>query len=199
MPLGVSGLYAFVDYDLMPSGAAWTYRWFLDGRLVASKTQQWDAGGVGQRFWISLSSDKNLPEGSYAVEVLVGSQPMFSANTSIGSGTQPLSGEEEAPDEVFISGLVTDALTGEGIPGALVFVLDVAFESPDFTWNEDQILTQAITDREGRFEFARGLPRGQFYTVYVLADGYITIVEDTFIVFSDQPSPADIRIEMTRP
>jgi len=199
MPLGVSNLYAFVDYDLMPSGATWTYRWFLDGRLVASQTQAWDAGGVGQDFWVNLTSDDNLPEGAYAVEVLVEGQPMFSANTSIGSGTQPLSGQEETPDEVFISGQVSDALTGEGIPGALVFVLDVAFESPDFVWNEDQIWTQAITDRGGRFEFTRGLPRGQFYTVYVMADGYITIVEDTFIIFSDQPSPADIRIEMTQP
>jgi hypothetical protein len=124
---------------------------------------------------------------------------MFSANTSVGSGTQPISGQEEEPDEVFISGQVVDALTGEGIPGALVFVLDVAFESPDFLWNEDQILTQAISDREGRFEFSAGLPRSAYYTVYVFADGYVTIVEDTFLVFSDQPSPADIRIEMTVP
>jgi hypothetical protein len=199
MPLGVSNLYTFVDYNFMPSGANWTYRWFLDGRLVASKSQVWDAGSVGQNYWVNLSSDDNLPEGAYAVEVLVEGQPMFSANTSIGSGTQPLSGQEETPDEVLISGQVVDALTGEGIPGTLVIVLDVAFESPDFAWNEDQILTQAITDREGRFSLPRGLPRGQFYTVYALADGYITVVEDTFIVFSDQPSPADIRIEMTRP
>ncbi len=60
-------------------------------------------------------------------------------------------------------------------------------------------MTQAITDREGRFVLPRGLERGNYYTVYVFAEGYITIVEDNFTVFRSQPSPADIIIEMGRP
>jgi hypothetical protein len=199
MPLGISSLYAFVDWDLIPNGIPWTYRWFLDGRLVAASTQLWDAGGVGQRFWVSLSANKPLPEGSYAVEVVVGNRPMFSLNATIGSGTQPISGIPEEANEVRISGTVVDALTGEGIPGALIAVLDVALESPQFTWNESEIMTQAITDREGRFVLPRGLTRGNYYTVYVFAEGYTTIVEDNFTVFRNQPSPADIVIEMRHP
>lgn len=199
MPLGITSLYAFVDWDFMPNGLMWTYRWFLDGRLVASSTQPWDAGGVGQNFWVSLTADEPLPEGVYAVEVLVENWPMFSKTTTVGSGTRPVSGEEAENDEVMITGTVVDALTGEGIPGAMVIVLDVALESPDFTWNEADILTEAITDREGRFAFPRGLARGNFYTVYVFAEGYVTIVEDNFTIFRDQPSPVDIVIEMSQP
>ncbi|NDJ53238.1 MAG: hypothetical protein GYB68_09165 [Chloroflexi bacterium] len=199
MPLDVQSLYLFVDWDLMPTNTAWTYRWFLDGRLVASRTQRWNAGSVGENFWVSLSADDPLPEGSYAVEVLVENRPMFSQSVTIGAGTQPTSGIEGEGDEVFITGTVVDALTGDGIPGALVMVLNVEFESPQFTWNEEDILTQAITDREGRFALARGLARANFFTMYVFAEDYITIIEDNFTIFSDQESPADILVEMSQP
>ncbi len=199
LPLGTNSIYTFVNWDALPVGTPWTYRWFLDGRLIGSSKQYWDAGGAGSNFWIALTSSTPLPEGEYAVEVLVDRRPMFSVNASVGSGAQPVSGAEAAADEVIISGRVVDALTGEGIPGALVAVLDVRFESPQFEWDESQIWTQAITDREGRFDLPRGLPRRAFYTMFVFAEGYITIIEDFFVVTGDQPSPASITIEMNHP
>ncbi len=199
LPTGTTALYAFVDWDFMPNGLLWTFRWFEDGRLIASSTQLWDAGGVGTGYWVALESNLPLPDGAYAVEVLVDNRPMFSANVSVGSGAQPLSGEAAASSDVQISGRVIDALTGEGISGAMVAVLDVALELPAFTWNEKDIFTQAITDREGRFELPRGLTRGRFYTTFVFADGYITIVEDNFTIPREQPSPTDITIEMSKP
>jgi hypothetical protein len=199
LPLGTNSIYAFVDWNVLPPDTEWTYRWFLDGRLVANSTQPWNAAASGTDFWLELARNAPLPEGQYAVEVLVKNQPMFSATATIGSGTQPVSGAQAESDEVFISGQVVDALTGEGIPGALVAVLDVAFESPQFTWNEADIHTQAITDRAGSFDLPRGLPRGNFYTMFVFADGYITIVEDNLTILSDQPSPVDMTIEMSRP
>src|SRR5574341_416908 len=191
MPLGVTRLYMFVDWDLMPLGTLWTYRWFLDGRLVASSTQRWDGGGVGTDYWISLSSSGPLPEGTYAVEVIVENRPMFSSEMSIGSGTRPLSGAESAADDVVISGVARDAVTGEGVPDATVMVLDWTLESARFSWDESEVHTQAITDQRGRFALPRGLPRGHYYTVYVFAESYITIVEDNFTILSTQPSPVD--------
>jgi hypothetical protein len=199
LPLGTNSIYAFVDWTVLPAGTDWTYRWFLDGRLVAVSAQPWNSAASGTDFWLGLARNDPLPEGQYAVEVLVDNHPMFSATATIGSGTQPVSGAQAESDEVFISGQVVDALTGEGIPGALVAVLDVAFESPQFTWNEADIHTQAITDRTGAFDLPRGLPRGNFYTMFVFADGYITIVEDNLTILSDQPSPVDMTIEMSRP
>lgn len=199
LPLGTTAIYAFVDWDFIPTGLLWTFRWILDGRIVASSTQPWDAGGVGQDYWMSLTSPEPLPEGAYAVDVLVADQPMFSANVSIGSGTQPQSGLQSPSDEVFVSGMVVDAVTGQSISGAMVFVLDVALESPQFSWDEKEIHTQAITDENGRFAFPRGLPRGNYYTVYSMAEGYITVVEDNFIVLKSQPSPVEITIEMSPP
>lgn len=199
MPLGTNILFVFVDWDLIPTGTLWTYRWFLDGRLVASSTQRWDGGGVGSNLWMSLSSNQRLPQGSYAVEVILENRPMFSHSVAIGSGTQPQTGQEATTDEVFISGIVRDALTGTGISNASVIVLDWRLESARFTWDQSEIHTQAITDEQGRFYFPRGLPRAHYYTVYVFADGYLTIVEDTFTILSTQSSPVDIVIEMARP
>jgi len=199
LPLGVNSIYAFTDWDSIPNGLEWTYRWFLDGRLIASKTERWDAGGVGEGYWVSLSSDSALPERQYTVELLVKNRPMYSASVAVGSGAQPISGIEAESDEVFIQGRVVDALTGEGIPDALVIVLDVMLESPSFTWNESEIHTQAITDRQGAFSLPRGLPRGNYYTMYVFAEGYITIVEDNLTIFRSQESPATMTIEMSRP
>lgn len=199
MPLGTAGVYVFVDWDFMPNGLLWTYRWLLDGRMIASSTQVWDSGGVGTDFWLSLTSASELPEGAYTLDVVVENQPMFSHNVSVGSGTQPQRGVETAADEVVISGTILDAVTGRGITDAEIIVLDVAFESAQFTWDESEIHTQALSDQRGRFSLPRGLPRGQYYTVYVFADGYITIVEDNFTILSTQTSPVDIKIEMGRP
>ncbi len=199
LPIGSQSIYLFFDWDLMPAQTTWTYRWFLDGRLVASRTQEWDVGGVGANYYLGLTSSNSLPEGSYAVEVLVENQPKFSETVSIGAGTQPLEGEETDAGEVFISGTVTDALTGEGIAGALVFLLNVEFESPQFLFREDQILTQAITDRDGRFTWTRGILNANFYTLYVFAEGYITVLEDIFIIPSTVQEPQDIAIEMGQP
>jgi hypothetical protein len=197
LPLGTSSIYAFVDWDFLPLGVLWTYRWYLDGRIIASTTQQWNAGGVGRNYWMGISSPGELPEGSYAVEVLVGELPMFSAAVSIGSGTQPVTGVQGASSDVFISGTVRDAITGEGVPGALLFVLDVTLVSAQFTWDESEIYAQVITDENGRFSLPRGLPRGNYYTVYVMADAYLTVLEDNFWVLRSQESPADIIIEMS--
>ncbi len=199
LPLGTRELYAFVDWDLMPTGIPWTYRWYLDGRMVASSTQRWDSGGVGQNYWFSLASQTPLPEGEYAVEVLVEDYPLFSQKVTIGSGTKPVSGSQNQNTEVFIGGKIINALTGEGISGAMVFILDVAFESPDFLWNENQIYTQAISDENGNFSLPRGLPRGNFYTAYIMAEGYISIIEDNFTIRSDQASPVTVTAEMSKP
>lgn len=199
MPLGVNSLYAFASWDAMPVGLEWTYRWFLDGRLLGSSTQRWTTGVEGADYWISLNSDDPLPEGNYSVEILVRNQPMFSASVSVGSGTQPVTGLEAESDEVLISGHVYDALTGDGVPGALVIVLDVMQTSATYTWDEADIHTQAITDQQGHFSLPRGLPRGNYYTMYVFAQDYITVVEDNLTILRSQDSPAEMVVEMSRP
>jgi hypothetical protein len=199
LPLGTTSVFAFINWDLMPNNLLWSYRWYLDGRIVASNTQRWDAGGVGENFWLNISTIDSLPEGTYAVEVFVEDQPLFSESFSIGSGTQPQTGAQGESSDLFVSGTVIDAITGRGISGALIFVLDVNFESPQFLWDEAQIHTQSITDENGRFSLQKGLPKGNYYTIYIMADGYITIVEDNFWAFKSQESPVDIVIEMSKP
>jgi hypothetical protein len=188
-----------MDWDLIPLGATWTYRWYLDGQLIFNATEGWDSGGAGQNFWISLSSAQPLPEGTYAVEVLIENYPMFSTPITVGSGQRPASGDQISSGAVAISGRVTDALTGDGISGALIVVLNVALESANFQWNEQQIYSQGISDQDGYFILSKPLPNANYYTVYVFADDFITIIEDTFIIPRSQIDPVQINVQMNRP
>lgn len=198
MPVGVDSLYAFFAWDNVPSGLNWTYRWFQDGRLVASTTQSWSSGGDGDPFWVGLQANEALAEGIYAVEVLAENRPMFSANITVGGGAGAISGEA-AEEGVRISGVVTDAITGEPVMGAMVAVLNVEFESATFLNDESQVYATGFSDLAGRFTLSRALQRGRYYTVYVYAEGYLTIVEDNFTIPSEQPSPTEISVQLTRP
>jgi hypothetical protein len=199
LPLGTNAIYAFFNWEELPNGTRWAYRWTQDAQPIAYHSQVWDAGTVGENFWISLSSSLPLPEGTYALEVMVGGQTMFAQQVTIGSGAGTLTGQRQEEQGLLISGTVVDALTGEGVPGALIAALDVELESADFVFNQEQIYTSAISDREGNFSLPAGLQRGRYYTVYVFAEGYLPIVEDDFTIPQDEPSPALIQIELTRP
>lgn len=198
MPFGTRSLYAFFSWENVPAGLIWTVRWYQDGRLIAASTQPWDIGSQGEVFWVGLTANEALPEGIYAVEIMAGSRPMFSTNVTIGTGAGAIVGEA-VQEGVEISGVAIDAITGEPVAGALIAILDVELESVDFTYDQSQIYTMAITDLSGRFTLPRTLQRGRYYTTYVFAEGYLTIVEDNFTIPSNQPSPTDIRIELTRP
>lgn len=198
-PFSSRSLYVFFDWDNISTGTNWTYRWFHNGRLAISETQPWGRNATGNDMWIGLFSDQQLSEGEYTLDILIENQPFISVAMTVGSGTQAETGTDADSNEVLITGKVVDALTGDSIDGALVFFLDVAFESPAFLWDSSQIHTQAVTDRNGQFELLRGLERGRYYTIYVIADGYITMVDDNVTIFRDQPSPTDILIQMTRP
>jgi hypothetical protein len=197
-PFGVDALYAFFAWDNMPSGTDWAFRWFQDGRMVASSTQSWSSAGAGDPFWVGLRANEALAEGIYAVEVLVENRPMFSANITVGSGAGAISGET-AEEGVQVSGVVTDAITGEPVMGAMVAILNIEFESATFLNDESQIYTMGFTDLTGHFALPRSLQRGRYYTAYVFAEGYLTIVEDNFTIPSDQPSPTEISIQLTQP
>lgn len=199
MPIGTNSIYAFVPWGNLPTGVRWTHHWSRDGQPIASATQLWDAGLTGENFWVRLSSPNGLPEGSYRVELFVENRLMSAASVTIGSGAGVVSGGETTSNAVEVTGRVVDAITGEGIPSVGLLVLRTEFDFVDFLWDADQLQSQGITDREGRFALESPLPRGILYTFLARAEGYLPITEDGFFVPDDQESPMDIRIEMVRP
>jgi S1-C subfamily serine protease len=199
MPLDTASIYAFMSWDNLPNGVVWTQHWTRDGMPIASATERWDSGLVGENFWVKLSSADGLSEGTYRIEMFIEDRLMSAASVTIGTGAGVLSGEGVTSDAVEITGTVVDALTGEGIPSVGIMVLKTEFDFVDFLWDESQLQSQGISDREGRFALEDPLPRGILYTFLARAEGYLPVTEDGFFVPDEQESPMEIRIEMVRP
>ncbi len=196
-PNTIPGLYVFADWRLLASGTPWTYRWLVDGELLFERVEDWAGPESGENFWLYLGSDLHLPDGSYTLEVLLGDLPFISRTVEVGLGQLPVGQGNEATG-VRLSGQVLDAETGEGIPGVLFIVLKAEFSVEDFVWDESQVLGMSLTDSRGEFEIARLLPRDAFYSVVVVADGYLPVGADGIEIGPDAPGQLELRLEMNR-
>lgn len=193
----VDGLYAFLDWRLLAPGTPWTYRWLVDGEPLFEETGPWGGPESGSNFWLHLDSEVQLPDGSYTLEVRIRDRLIISRTVMVGLGQLPLGQGGEASG-VQLSGRVVDAATGEGIPGVLFIVLEAEFAVEDFLWNEDQVFGMSRTDSQGRFEIARLLPRDDFYSVVVVAHGYLPVAADGIYLDPEAESQLELFLEMNR-
>ena len=201
LPPGTSSIYAFASWDNIPNGVEWTQLWTRDGRPIASATDHWDSGQVGDNFWVNLSTVEvgGLADGNYRVEIFVEGRLMTATTASVGTGAGALSGSVSEANNVEVTGIVVDALSGEGIPNVGLYVLKTEFDFVDFLWDTEQLQAQGLSDRQGRFVLSDALPRGTLYTFLVRAEGYLPVTEDGFAVLDQHESPMDILIELTTP
>ncbi len=110
-------------------------------------------------------------------------------------GTPIVLPDEDGDDGVAVSGTIVSADTGRGIEGALFVVLqpDVTVEEFLQDFLEEQMLTYAETDRDGRFVLRQPIPRGEHFGVLVGAEGYVTQWENGWLYFDeDVPSQVDL-------
>jgi len=104
---------------------------------------------------------------------------------------------------VQMTGRITDAETGDGIPGALFVVLEPEYSVEDFLWTEAQVLGISLADNEGRFQVPELLPRGttdepMLYSVLIRAEGYIPITADAIAVTGETESPVELNVALSR-
>jgi hypothetical protein len=80
---------------------------------------------------------------------------------------------------VEVSSVVRDEANGNPVSGAVVIVFRAGVRAKDVDLNRllDTTLTWARTDEQGHFTLRRPVPRGQKYTVAVLARGYQPLIE----------------------
>lgn len=106
-------------------------------------------------------------------------------------------------DQVFIEGTVTSADTRRGISGAQVFILKPGISArqaaADDTVTDDEVITYGVTDAKGFYRTSEAVPRGETYSVIVLAGGYRPILADDGLeIASDEPNPVVADAEMRR-
>lgn len=92
----------------------------------------------------------------------------------------PTAGEDLPDPGVVVRSRVIDAANDEPIPGAVVVVFrpDIKARTVDFDRLEEQALSWGQTNTGGEFTLGRGVPRGNTYTVAVMAQGYQTLTAD---------------------
>ena len=179
-------LYAFLDWRLLGAGTPWTYRWLVDGNLLFEHSEPWVGPETGSNFWMGLRADDLLPDGSYRLEIRLANQLMVSKTARVGLGQLPVT-QDNLTNGVRLTGRVTDAETGEGIPGVMFIVLKAEFSVEDFVWDQAQVLDSSITDSQGRYEIASLLSYDEFYSVIVMADGYLPVSADGIFLNPEEP------------
>ncbi|MCZ7538605.1 MAG: trypsin-like peptidase domain-containing protein [Anaerolineae bacterium] len=201
-PAGIEQLFAFFNWRLLAPGTPWTRRWLVDGDVLFEVTEPWSAPIEGENFFLGLDSLAALPDGTYGVEILISNTSMGTVTARVGLGQLPV-GVFAGASGVQMSGRITDAETGQGIPGAMFLVLQSEFSAEDFLWTQNQVLGLSLADSEGRFLVSSLLPRGTdeeplLYSVLVRAAGYLPVSADGIIVGESTESPVTINVELSR-
>jgi len=197
---GLSELYAFFDWQGMQDGWTWTRRWSLDGEVVAEGEDAWEGGESGEDFWVKIYTRRgSLPEGEYQLDLLVEGELVRSGTCEIG-GEAPRPTPTPAPPEkgVELYGRITDADTGQGIPGALFIVLQPGIKVSDFQWTQDEVYSWAEADRDGEYRLSALLVRGESYSLIVGARGYIPLTEDGVEVPEGLESPYKLDVVLQK-
>mgnify|MGYP001561910262 CR=1 FL=1 len=108
--------------------------------------------------------------------------PRLGANEATPFGSLPI-GEALPPppdDGIRVTSRVVDVANDQPIAGALVVVFKPSITSREIDLNrlDQQTLAWARSNSEGEFFVKPAVPRGQSYTVAVLAKGFHTLVSD---------------------
>jgi hypothetical protein len=199
-PNTVAGLYGFVDWTALGQGTPWSYRWLVDGEPLFEVSESWVGPESGSNFWLHLDAERQLPDGSYTLELRLSDVLFMSQTVAVGRGQLPVLAGNEATG-VRMTGQVVDAETGEGIPGVLFLVLKAEYSVGDFLWDEAQVLDQSLTDSTGRFEIQQLLTYDEFYSVVVTADGYLPVSADGILLepaLLEVPGQVDLILELNR-
>ena len=193
---GLSELHFFCDYAGMQNGLQFEERWLLNGEELVTFDLDWEWGERGTYHdSIYHTAGDPLPDGQYTLELYVEGNLVQSATATVGTGSPPPPPTPE--DGLYIYGVIFDADTGNGIPGALYIVLNPGVSIAGWDGSEGDIYTMAESDANGNFELPRPLQRNEAYSMIVWAEGYIPLEGDDVMV-GDEASPLEMEIALQR-
>lgn len=196
----LTSLYATYDWRQIGSGTPWTWRLSIDDNVLYESTTPWRAGSDGTEGWIGFTTRDALPDGTYKIEILLVGVVRASTSARVGLGQLPITTFGGA-EGLALQGVIVDAETGRGIAGVSVIVLEPLLDVADFTYSMDQIYAMSLTDSQGQFSISRPLSRGlegEYYSIIIVARGYLPLSADGVEVGLDTPSPLVLRLELNR-
>lgn len=201
-PDGANTIYAQFDWQRISRGTLWTMQWLVDGEVFFSETSVWNTEEDGLDFQVRLTAPDGLPDGTYTMNLLINGILLESAQVSVGIGQLEINRLEQVGG-TQLGGQIVDADSGIGIEGATFVLISEDYSIADFVWDTEQIYALGIADRNGRFEIDRPLELEAPYSLYVIAEGYLPITQDGFLIDAENleeagGSPIDMYIPLTK-
>ena len=197
-PDGVDVLYTLFDWEAITPGTLWTLQLSVDGDPFYSQTQPWRNPQAGDNFLMSVTAPGGLPDGTYTVDLLINGVQLAQESTEVGIGQLPIDTFALA-EGIQLRGQIVDAETGEGIVGATFILISEDFSIEDFVWDQTQIYSSAVSDRNGFFQLDRSLELDSPYSVMVAVDGYVPISVDGFELSDTAESPVENPLNLVIP
>jgi serine protease Do len=193
LPSGGDKLYATFDFDDMAQGMRWSQTWALNGKVIYQKEEAWDGVPSGRKTLV-LGNKNALPEGMYHLALTISGAVVLQGNVTIGKHAYDNDSE--------ISGQVVDQASGQGIGNALVIVLKPGISVQQFAavQSKDMAVTSVRSAGDGSFTLPQQLPKGQAYSLVVVAQGFADLAVDGALrIGPDAPENARISpIPLTR-
>lgn len=119
------------------------------------------------------------------------------------TGAGPAAPSTGSQDLVYVQGKIANADTGRGVEGAQVVVLkpgvSASGAAADNRISADEALTRGTTDANGVYRTEAPVPRGQTFSVIVIASGFRTLVADNgMAVPANAPNPYTVNATVRR-
>lgn len=196
---GLEELHAFSAYAGMEDGTEVTVNWYIDDEKVVEWPYTWELGQSGTWHDYLYSDSGSLPDGTYAVELVVQGQTLQQGSAVVGTGsTGGSSGGSSTTQGVQVEGQILDLETNRAISGALFIVLKPGITLDAFAWTDDEVYSMAEADRQGYYSLPDLLVRGECYSMLIGADGYWTYGEDDVCMANDTESPLNLTVKLEK-
>lgn len=190
---GVPQVYATFEYDDLQRGTPWSAVWMTGGQIIIEQKDKWDDGPEGRKA-VKVSNRKGLPAGEYHLVLGIGTEVVLEGKIKVQDRIDDSDSE--------VNGQLVDDETGQGVADGMVIILHPKASLREFLQSRDErmVLTNADTDRNGKFTLPKQLSKGASYSLIAAGRGYQPItVENALRLGPGAPEKADIgQIRMQR-
>ncbi len=195
-PSGTTKVLGVFDYENMQNGMELGIQYYYNDQKDVGGTYEWKGGASGTDY-VWIKNENGLPEGTYGLELYLEGSVAQEGSFAIVEGAKGLPITE---GDVLVTGIIRDADTQRGLPGALFVVLNPGVTVKQFLDTEDEslVFNYAKTDQRGYFELTRKLTRGETYSLIIGAKGYQPILEDNAQVPQDASSRLELTIDLQK-
>jgi hypothetical protein len=193
-------MYATFDFSGMTDGEPWAEKWSLDGEVGYDGQYAWDQGSQGNYYTCMTNNGSPMPDGSYTLELSAGQNLdlLTQSDVVIGGGGP---GPNTNQGVVTVFGQITDADSGNPLPGAQVFVLLPGITYSQWeanNYDEANLFSYAMADDQGNYILPDKLALDVGYTFAIYADGYGITYGDNLVWTSQDPLDYQMDISLSK-